>query len=81
LKIFQKLLNRNQTSKYLAGLIQNICAFLNLAKEKFVPMDIVVGSAGGTTIVIKSKARSIMVLFFTPIRIKLTVLTQNPIPA
>ena len=44
-------------------------------------MDIVVGRAGGTTIVIKSKARTIMIPKFTPIRIKLIELIINPIPA
>jgi hypothetical protein len=61
--------------------MQNICASLNLAKEKLVPIDIVVGRAGGTTIVIRSKARTIMMVLFTPIRIKLIVLIINPIPA
>ena len=44
-------------------------------------MDIVVGRAGGTTIVIKSKARSVMTPKPTPIRIKLIVHIINPIPA
>ena len=45
---------------YLCGLIQNMFFFFSLDKAKLVPMVNVAGSAGGTTIVIKSKARTII---------------------
>ena len=42
----------------LWGLMQKICFFFNRDRAKLVPMDKVAGRAGGTTIVIKSKART-----------------------
>ena len=42
----------------LWGLMQKICFFFSLDRAKLVPMDKVAGRAGGTTIVIKSKART-----------------------
>ena len=44
----------------LWGLMQKICFFFSRDKAKLVPMDKVAGRAGGTTIVIKSKARTII---------------------
>lgn len=42
----------------LWGLMQKICFFFSRDRAKLVPMDKVAGRAGGTTIVIKSKART-----------------------
>ena len=44
----------------LWGLMQNICFFFSRDRAKLVPMDRVAGRAGGTTIVIKSKARTMI---------------------
>lgn len=43
---------------YLWGLMQKICFFFSRDRAKLVPMDKVAGRAGGTIIVIKSKART-----------------------
>src|SRR6266536_3286917 len=43
--------------EYLCGLIQNICCLLSRDKAKFVPIVRVAGRAGGTTMVIRSRAR------------------------
>ena len=40
--------------------MQNILCFLSLERAKFVPMVSVAGRAGGTTIVIKSRALTII---------------------
>ena len=45
---------------YLWGLMQNICFFFSRDRAKLVPIDKVAGKAGGTTIVIKSKARTMI---------------------
>lgn len=45
---------------YLCGVTQNMSFFLSRESAKFVPMLSVAGSAGGTTMVIKSKARTII---------------------
>lgn len=40
--------------------MQKICFFFSRDRAKLVPMDKVAGRAGGTTIVIKSKARTMI---------------------
>lgn len=40
--------------------MQKICFFFNRDRAKLVPMDKVAGRAGGTTIVIKSRARTMI---------------------
>lgn len=45
---------------HLCGLMQKILCFLSLERAKFVPMVSVAGRAGGTTIVIKSRALTII---------------------
>lgn len=47
-------------SSYLWGLIQKIRFFFKRDSAKFVPMLNVAGKAGGTTIVTKSKARTMI---------------------
>lgn len=51
------LLSGDQVT-YLWGLMQKTCFFFSRDKAKLVPMDRVAGRAGGTTIVIKSRART-----------------------
>lgn len=58
--------------------MQNIPLFLNLEMAKLVPICMVAGKAGGTTIVIKSKALRIIVVLSTPSRIKLIEEARNP---
>lgn len=41
--------------------MQKIFSFFSLERAKFVPIDKVAGRAGGTTMVIRSRARTIMV--------------------
>lgn len=45
---------------YFCGLIQNIFCLFNRESAKFVPIVNVAGRAGGTTIVIKSRALTII---------------------
>lgn len=45
---------------YLCGLMQKMLCFLNRAIAKFVPMVKVAGSAGGTTMVMRSSALTMM---------------------
>ena len=49
-----------QEATHFCGLIQKIDCFFRRERAKFVPMVRVAGSAGGTTIVIKSRARTII---------------------
>lgn len=53
----KKLLSR----KYLCGLMQNICWDLSLDMAKLIPIVRVAGKAGGTTMVIRSSARTMIV--------------------
>lgn len=45
---------------HLCGLMQNILCFFSRERAKFVPMVSVAGNAGGTTMVIKSRALTII---------------------
>lgn len=47
-------------SSYFCGLMQKIFCFFNRESAKFVPIVNVAGKAGGTTIVIKSRALTMM---------------------
>lgn len=58
--------------------MQKIPSFFNRPIAKLVPIDMVAGSAGGTTMVIKSSARSTMVVVSMPSRIKLTDESKKP---
>lgn len=62
----------------LGGDIQNMPNFFNLLIAKLVPIDNVAGNAGGTTIVIKSSARKIMVVESIPRRMKFTDEIKKP---
>lgn len=45
--------------------MQKICCFLSLESAKLVPILKVAGNAGGTTIVMRSRARTMMVCHAT----------------
>ena len=53
--------------------MQNICCLFNLDNAKFTPILKVAGKAGGTTIVMRSRARTTMVCHATFITVRLTL--------
>jgi hypothetical protein len=61
--------------------MQNIFQCFNRLMANEVPIDIVAGKAGGTTIVIRSRARTMMVDKLAPIRTKLYVDAMKPMTA
>lgn len=58
--------------------MQKIPSFFKRPIAKLVPIDMVAGNAGGTTMVIKSNARSSIVVLSIPSRIKLMDDSMNP---
>ena len=65
----------------LFGEMQKMSFLRNRAIANDVPMDIVAGRAGGTTMVIRSKPRMRIVCHGTPNSTKLKQLPMKPTPA
>lgn len=60
--------------------MQNISRFFNLARAKLVPIVKVAGSAGGTTMVIRSRARTMIKCHASCIKVNKYYLVTDGLP-